>query len=199
MAEFLSPIARIACAGGPTNTILARATLGEVGVLGQKAVAWVQALGAHLLSQRHDRHAVEIAVGALADFVDLVGETGEQRTAVGGRMHGDRPDPHPARRFDDPAGDFAAVGDEDVCEHGRAPGRVSLTNGGADGEGLALARCGAPVNLAREPFRNWLSRAQLVEQRLRLFEVERVETLSEPAVDRGEKIAGLIPLALIAP
>ena len=31
------------------------------------------------------------------------------------------------------------------------------------------------------------------------LQIERVEALGEPAVDRSEKIAGLIPLALIAP
>jgi hypothetical protein len=38
---------------------------------------------------------------------------------------------------------------------------------------------------------------RLVEQRLRLFQIECVEALGEPAIDRREKLAGLIPLALI--
>ena len=33
------------------------------------------------------------------------------------------------------------------------------------------------------------SLAEIVQQRLRLFEIRRVETLGEPAVDRGEKVA----------
>jgi hypothetical protein len=44
---------------------------------------------------------------------------------------------------------------------------------------------------ARTPLR------QIVEQHLGL--VERVEALGEPAIDRGEKIAGLLPFTLIAP
>ena len=36
----------------------------------------------------------------------------------------------------------------------------------------------------------------LVEQRLCLFQIERVEAFGDPAVDRSEKIAGLIRLAL---
>ena len=44
-----------------------------------------------------------------------------------------------------------------------------------------------------------LSYSQLVEQGLGLFQIERVEAFGEPSVDRSEKIAGLIPLALIAP
>ena len=42
------------------------------------------------------------------------------------------------------------------------------------------------------------SRRQLFEQRLGLFQIERVEAFGEPAVDRSEKITGLIALALIA-
>ena len=42
------------------------------------------------------------------------------------------------------------------------------------------------------------SSRQPVEQRLGLFQVERVKAFCEPALDRSEKIAGLIPLALIA-
>jgi hypothetical protein len=34
---------------------------------------------------------------------------------------------------------------------------------------------------------------------LSLLQIEGVEPLTEPAVDRGEKIASLLPLALIAP
>jgi hypothetical protein len=58
----------------------------------------------------------------------------------------------------------------------------------------------------RAPQANGLSAAvpacscrQLIEQRLRFLQIERVEALGEPAVDRSEKIAGLILLALIAP
>ena len=40
---------------------------------------------------------------------------------------------------------------------------------------------------------------QLVEQGLSLLQIERVEALGEPAVDRCEQIASLIPLALITP
>jgi hypothetical protein len=40
------------------------------------------------------------------------------------------------------------------------------------------------------------SDGQLVEQSLRLLQIERVEAFGEPAVDRSEKLASLIPLAL---
>jgi hypothetical protein len=53
--------------------------------------------------------------------------------------------------------------------------------------------------------RSWPSRPQapalrqLVEKRLRLLQVERVEALGEPAVGRSEKFSGLIPFSLVAP
>ena len=59
---------------------------------------------------------------------------------------------------------------------------------------LASQSCGnrfAPGNLALS--------GQLGKQRLCLFQIERVEAFSEPAVDRSEKLAGLFPLALVAP
>src|SRR5271154_1483149 len=40
---------------------------------------------------------------------------------------------------------------------------------------------------------------QLLEQRLGFFQVERIEAFGEPAIDRSEKIAAFLPLALIAP
>jgi len=44
-----------------------------------------------------------------------------------------------------------------------------------------------------------VSGVQLTEQSLGLLQVERIEALGEPAVDRSEKVPGLIPLALMAP
>src|SRR5215471_6129214 len=39
----------------------------------------------------------------------------------------------------------------------------------------------------------------LVEQRLRLLQIKRVESFSEPAVDRSDQFARLLRLALFAP
>ena len=95
------------------------AAFGKIGVLGQKPIARMQALGADLPGQRDNGVLVEIAARALADFVRFVGEPGEQRAAVGRRVEGDRADSHAPRRANDPAGDLAAIGDEDVGEHSR--------------------------------------------------------------------------------
>jgi hypothetical protein len=40
---------------------------------------------------------------------------------------------------------------------------------------------------------------QFVEQGLGIFQVEHLESLGEAAIDRCQKIAGLVSLALIAP
>jgi hypothetical protein len=45
----------------------------------------------------------------------------------------------------------------------------------------------------------WPLSSQCVEQCLGLLQIERIEPFSEPAIDRGEKIASLIPFALTAP
>jgi hypothetical protein len=48
-------------------------------------------------------------------------------------------------------------------------------------------------------FRDCGSGIQLIEQRLRFLQIERVEAFGKPAEDRSEKLASLIPLTLIAP
>jgi hypothetical protein len=40
---------------------------------------------------------------------------------------------------------------------------------------------------------------QLIQQRLRVFQVRRIETLCEPLIDRTEQITGFGALALVAP
>jgi hypothetical protein len=40
---------------------------------------------------------------------------------------------------------------------------------------------------------------QLVKQCFRLFQIARIKPFSKPAVDRSEKLASLLPLALVAP
>ncbi len=49
------------------------------------------------------------------------------------------------------------------------------------------------------PFRNSLSGVQLTEKSLGLLQIERVEALGEPAVDRSEQFASLLRLSLITP
>ena len=66
-----------------------------------------------------DRVAAQVAVlrARAADAMRFVGEAHVLRIGVGVGEHRDGADAEPARGTDDPAGDFAAVGDEDFVEH----------------------------------------------------------------------------------
>ena len=77
----------------------------------------MQALGADLQSQRDYSACIEIAARALADLVRFIGEAGEQGAAIRRRVQDEGANSHPPGRANDPAGDLAAIGDEDVCEH----------------------------------------------------------------------------------
>ena len=93
----------------------------ERGALGQEAVARVHGLGARRLAGRDDLVADKIAFGRRRgpDMHRLVRHLDMDRVAVGVGIDGHRRDTHPARRLDDPAGDFATVGDQNLLEHGR--------------------------------------------------------------------------------
>ena len=51
--------------------------------------------------------------------------------------------------------------------------------------------------LRHRPLRHLLS--QLLQQRLRVFQVERVEAFRKPAIDWSQQFAGLLQFPLIAP
>ncbi len=67
----------------------------------------------------------------------LVGHLDMQRVAVGLGIDRDRLDAHPARGLDDPAGDFAAIGDQDTLEH-------------AAHSSLLRQRCGSAMQSQRQ-------------------------------------------------
>ena len=92
----------------------------ELGVLGQEAVARVDRLGAGRQRRLDDRIAAQVAVlGRRAADVDrLVGQRHVARAAVGVGIDGHGRHPHPAAAVHDAAGDLAAVGDQDLAEHG---------------------------------------------------------------------------------
>ena len=45
----------------------------------------------------------------------------------------------------------------------------------------------------------WLLRRQLLHQSLRLLQIAHVEPFGKPPIDRSEKLASLLPLAVVAP
>ena len=92
--------------------------LGEVGVLGEEAVAGVHRVGAGLLGDRDDLVDVEVGVAGrgAVEAVRLVGEPHEQRVTVRVGVHRDAADAGVLAGPDDPDRDLAAVGDQDLLQ-----------------------------------------------------------------------------------
>ena len=63
----------------------------------------------------------------------------------------------------------------------------------------ATQRTDTSGHLRKSPDGLTSSRGQLVQQRLRLLQIERVKALIEPAVDRSQQFARLLHLALVTP
>ena len=64
---------------------------------------------------------------------------------------------------------------------------------------MLVSSLGTTFGRTKWLFRNWLSDMQIVEQRPSILQIERVESFSKPVIDRSDKIAGLVLLALVAP
>jgi hypothetical protein len=96
--------------------------VGEVGVLGQEAVAGMDRLGARRLRRRDHRLGVEVRRARLGrtDQHRVGGDARVERAAIGLGEDGDRRDAHLAQRRRNPTGDLATIGDEDALEHGGA-------------------------------------------------------------------------------
>ena len=93
--------------------------LGEVSVLGKKAVAWMNGFGLGLDRRFEHGLLVEIAFRRIGG-TDAIGEVGEldvQGVLVGIGIDGDRLDAKLLAGADDADGDFAAIGDENSPEH----------------------------------------------------------------------------------
>ena len=95
------------------------AGFGEVRVLGEEAVAGVDAFCAGLPGRFEDLVAAQVAVCGRGrpDAIRLVGQIDVARIRVGFGIHGDRFHAEALRGLDHPAGDFAAVGNEYFLEH----------------------------------------------------------------------------------
>ena len=86
--------------------------LGEIGILGKKAIAGVNGIGAGALGRCDD--GIHVEIGAVPrQRHSLAGFAHERRVRVGSRMDGNRGNAHPVRCADDAAGDFPAIGDQD--------------------------------------------------------------------------------------
>ena len=93
--------------------------LGEGRALGQEAVTGMHGLRAGRLAGGHDLVDQQVALGRFRrpDGDSGIGHLHVQGVLVGLRIDGDRLDPHAAGGLDDPAGDFAAIGNQDALEH----------------------------------------------------------------------------------
>ncbi len=90
------------------------AGFGETGILREKTVTRMNGLRAACLCGGNDLFSIEIrrTSGCRADGDGLVGQRHVHGVAVGIRIDRDGADAHLAGGADDPAGDFAAVGDQ---------------------------------------------------------------------------------------
>ena len=93
--------------------------LGESRALGQKAIARMHRLGAARLAGGHNLvdHQVALRGRRRPDRDRRIGHLDMQGVAVGVGIDRDRLDPHAPGGLDDPAGDFAAIGNQDALEH----------------------------------------------------------------------------------
>ena len=93
---------------------------GEVGVLGEEAVAGVHAVGTAAPDRVEDRLGVEVALGgrAATQRERLVGQPDVKRVPVELGVHRHGGDAELAAGADDADGDLATVGDQDLLQHG---------------------------------------------------------------------------------
>ena len=86
---------------------------------GQEPVAGMHRLGAGLAAGLDDLLHHEVAFGRRRrpDQDGVIGHFDMERVAVGLGIDRDRLDPHPPGGLDDPAGDLAAIGDQNSFEH----------------------------------------------------------------------------------
>ena len=93
--------------------------VGEMRVLGEKAVAGMDRVRARDLAGRDDRRDVEIGLARRrrTDADDFVGEPHMHGVRIGRRMHRDGRDAHLLAGAIDAERDLAAVRDQDLLEH----------------------------------------------------------------------------------
>ena len=103
--------------------VLLRQRLGKTGPFGQEAIAGMYRLRAGLLARGDDLVGDKVALAGRrgADMHGLVSQLHKGAARIGIRIDRHRGNTHAARSADDPAGNFAAIGDEDFCEHYTEP------------------------------------------------------------------------------
>ena len=105
--------------------------LGEARILGEKAVARMDGVGAGDFAGRHDRRNVEIALARRRgpDANALVGELDVHRLLVRGRIDGDSGDAELLRRAHDAQSNLSPVRYENLIEHRVRPDHSRIISG----------------------------------------------------------------------
>ena len=100
-----------------------RQPFGKADIFGKEAIAGMNGFGACCLAGGNHRLHVEIAFGGgrRAKPHRLIGHQRRHGKAVGVGINGDRGDAHFLQRANDAHGDFAAIGDQNLPEHGAQP------------------------------------------------------------------------------
>ncbi len=105
--------------GADEADVAGLADFGQIGALGQEAVAGMDGVGAGDLGGADDGGHVQVAVGAArgTDADVLVGEPHVERMLVGFGVHGHGLDAEFAARVNHAQSDFSAVGNQNLLEH----------------------------------------------------------------------------------
>src|SRR6185312_16096686 len=109
------------------------AGVGKLRVLCQEAISRMNRVGAGDLSGGYEigYPQIRVATGRRTDAHVVVGKANVQRLAIGLAVDGNGLDPQLAAGSDDPKGDLAAVGDQDLLKHavGPEPAAASMASG----------------------------------------------------------------------
>jgi hypothetical protein len=122
-------------AGADEGDAVVGGRLGQLGVLGEEAVAGVDRVGARLLRHPDDLGDVEVGthgVPLLADQVRLVRLEAVHRVAILPGVHGHRAGPQLVCRTERTDRDLASVGHQDLREHAVLPADGAGRDGGLD-------------------------------------------------------------------
>ncbi len=106
--------------------------LGEIGILGEEAVAGVNAIGAGYLGSGDDRRNAQVGLGGggRADAHGLVGQRHVHQVTVGSGVHRHGLDAQFLAGAQDTKGDLAAVGDQYFFQHRWLSAVQTMVNSG---------------------------------------------------------------------
>ena len=166
------------------------ARLGEIGVLGEEAVAGMDGIGAAGGGDVDDAFAVEVALGGLrrADEIRLVGVAHVPREAIDLGVDRHRGDPEVVQGAHDPQRDLSPVGDQDLFQH-RTLSRDGRWTSQLSGLGQTPKRGEPPASVVSPGTRPYAG--VMNDHTLRVLEFNKVRTMlaGETAFSLGRERA----------